>query len=481
MEEDKYKTTFIYKIESLDDSNYIYIGHTTDYIKRKEQHIRGIKDNKNNLKIYETIRQNGGINNFKMRVLEIAECNSHHEALERENYYYNIFNANLNSSRPLKVEKIINNIKRTKQNMIKKNLDPYVNNILLCNKNDETSYYGKINHIIKNEIYYFKDIDKNNEEKFNNHENIKSLIDERTMIKYNNLKNILDDDINDIYDNTLNDFYNIENEKIINNKNLIIKIMITKTIKILNIDIRYEKFIMVREFDKIIENILNSDFYFELIYFFNNIDNNEIISFDKTNKNINKNIKCALKRILNYIGLEIKSVDKNNNTKKNDFYIIYTDLFKTERPVNIFIKNNLVKSKYKKFYDTNNVKVYKYNKNYCCYNEIHMNGRNIKFSEKIDEENEKIKPLMISNKEYNEIKNKIYINNNIFKIPKKYSYIINFEKIFNDNGNIEIIIKKLENNDYDDEKYDETISYIDDEEEYNESTSDKEYNDEDYV
>ena len=66
METNKYNTTFIYKIESL-DSSFVYIGHTTDFVKRKNQHIAGIKNLNNKLKIYETIRNNGNIDNFRER------------------------------------------------------------------------------------------------------------------------------------------------------------------------------------------------------------------------------------------------------------------------------------------------------------------------------------------------------------------------------------------------------------------------------
>ena len=63
-----YNNTTIYKIVCTDLSNKdIYVGHTTQFIKRKSSH----KHNCNNpiskfynLKVYKTIRENGGWENW---------------------------------------------------------------------------------------------------------------------------------------------------------------------------------------------------------------------------------------------------------------------------------------------------------------------------------------------------------------------------------------------------------------------------------
>ena len=99
--------------------------------------------------------------------------------------------------------------------------------------------------------------------------------------------------------------------------------------------------------------------------------------------------------------------------------------FITERPKDIFIERTKIKSKghNKGFVDEKNEKVYEYNRNYYSYKNYKLNGKCIEFSEKIDEETQLLrKPLLISCKEYNEIRQKLY--NDIEK---------------NDNSDIEII------------------------------------------
>ena len=69
-----YSNTIIYKIfcknENLKD---LYVGHTTNFIQRKYQHKTSCNNNNVKFKIYETIRANGGWNNWDM--VEIANYN----------------------------------------------------------------------------------------------------------------------------------------------------------------------------------------------------------------------------------------------------------------------------------------------------------------------------------------------------------------------------------------------------------------------
>ena len=62
----KYENTIIYKIVCLlPDTNNIYVGHTTDIIRRKYYHKVKSMDPKNNkYKLYHFINQHGGFNNF---------------------------------------------------------------------------------------------------------------------------------------------------------------------------------------------------------------------------------------------------------------------------------------------------------------------------------------------------------------------------------------------------------------------------------
>ena len=59
-----YSNTIIYKIYCNDSSlTDIYVGHTTNFIKRKYQH-KVLCNKKSKLKIYDIIQKNGGWNNW---------------------------------------------------------------------------------------------------------------------------------------------------------------------------------------------------------------------------------------------------------------------------------------------------------------------------------------------------------------------------------------------------------------------------------
>ena len=104
-----YSKTIIYKLvhnEDYDNAN-IYIGSTTDFVKRKNAHknccntenSRGYND-----KRYQYIRENGGWNCFNMIEVEKYPCNDGNEARAREEYWRCLFNAQLNVNRAYRTE-----------------------------------------------------------------------------------------------------------------------------------------------------------------------------------------------------------------------------------------------------------------------------------------------------------------------------------------------------------------------------------------
>jgi hypothetical protein len=85
----------IYKIV-IDD--YIYIGSTQNYTRRKSQHKRDCNNNKDIL-LYRKINELGNWNNCLMSPLETYECETTIEAHIREEFYRQRYEANLNSIR----------------------------------------------------------------------------------------------------------------------------------------------------------------------------------------------------------------------------------------------------------------------------------------------------------------------------------------------------------------------------------------------
>ena len=105
-----YSKTVIYKIvcNNLNVKD-VYVGHTTGFTKRKASH-KGVLNCPNhhsyNLKVYTTIRDNGGWENWTMIEIEKYPCNDKNEACSRERHFYELLNANMNIQCPtLDIEK----------------------------------------------------------------------------------------------------------------------------------------------------------------------------------------------------------------------------------------------------------------------------------------------------------------------------------------------------------------------------------------
>jgi hypothetical protein len=105
-----YKNTVIYKIkhnEDYDDIN-IYIGSTTNFRVRKNQHKTNCnnENNKNyNIPIYHYIRANSGWDNFVMVPIEEYPCNSKNEKEIKERYYIDLLKPKLNKYIPTRTNK----------------------------------------------------------------------------------------------------------------------------------------------------------------------------------------------------------------------------------------------------------------------------------------------------------------------------------------------------------------------------------------
>ena len=96
-----YSKCVIYKIECKDLSvKGVYVGQTSDFKSRKYAHKQACNDLKSHIKLYETIRANGGWDNYNMIVVEKYPCNNSIEARIQENKWYHELNADLNSNRP---------------------------------------------------------------------------------------------------------------------------------------------------------------------------------------------------------------------------------------------------------------------------------------------------------------------------------------------------------------------------------------------
>lgn len=103
--EPDYSNTLFYKISCKDPTiDEVYVGHTTNFVQRKCAHKNSCTNPKSagySLKLYKTIRDYGGWNNWNMEIIAFRNCNDSHEARKVEQELYDSLGATLNSIPPL--------------------------------------------------------------------------------------------------------------------------------------------------------------------------------------------------------------------------------------------------------------------------------------------------------------------------------------------------------------------------------------------
>jgi GIY-YIG catalytic domain len=113
-----YSNSIIYSICDLNNHECLYIGSTTNFIKRKYNHKKDCL-NENcryyNLPIYIKIREIG-LNNIDFKPIEILSLNNKIELLSRERYWIEYYKPKYNSRTPIIFENEI-----TKKNTEKNN------------------------------------------------------------------------------------------------------------------------------------------------------------------------------------------------------------------------------------------------------------------------------------------------------------------------------------------------------------------------
>ena len=119
-----YSDCVIYKITCKNpDIKSIYAGHTFNLYKRSLLHKINCNNSNTkqyNSKLYTTIRDNGGFNNWTIEVVEnYIDCSSLDDARARERYWCDELHADLNTYRPIISD---DELKVIKKNVLKKQL-----------------------------------------------------------------------------------------------------------------------------------------------------------------------------------------------------------------------------------------------------------------------------------------------------------------------------------------------------------------------
>ena len=104
-----YSKTYFYKIVCNDpEIKSTYVGHTTDFKRRKYEH-KSCCENDNskmyNFKLYKTIRENGGFCNWSMVLIDTICCDNSLEAKKKEREFMEELNASLNQAYPSRSSK----------------------------------------------------------------------------------------------------------------------------------------------------------------------------------------------------------------------------------------------------------------------------------------------------------------------------------------------------------------------------------------
>jgi len=105
-----YSNTIFYKIFCKDPIiKELYVGLTTNFVQRKHAHKQSCKNEKapnHNCKLYNAIRNAGGWENWQMEIIAFHNCKDSHEAHKKEQEYFEMLGATLNSIEPLPKPKI---------------------------------------------------------------------------------------------------------------------------------------------------------------------------------------------------------------------------------------------------------------------------------------------------------------------------------------------------------------------------------------
>ena len=94
-----YSKIVIYRIFS-DSHEFVYVGSTCNFRARKGQHksrCNNPNSPKYDFKLYSTIRENGGFENWKMLQIEEYACENKRQAEKREQYWIDFYKPQLNT------------------------------------------------------------------------------------------------------------------------------------------------------------------------------------------------------------------------------------------------------------------------------------------------------------------------------------------------------------------------------------------------
>jgi len=161
-----YSKTVMYKIVCNDLSiKDCYVGHISDFRKRKYNHKNTCNNNISKFKVYQFIRVHGGWENWTMVMIEQYPCNNVLEASRRERYWVEQLNATLNTCVPSRTNKQYNeetNCNKKYYELNKDKIRQFRKTQYLCDCGSRYTCCHKLRHeqtakhqhYINNRLYY---------------------------------------------------------------------------------------------------------------------------------------------------------------------------------------------------------------------------------------------------------------------------------------------------------------------------------------
>jgi len=155
-----YQNSIIYKIkhnDDYDDTN-IYVGSTTNFRIRKNQHKSDCNNEKCKqyiYRVYQYIRDNGNWDNFVMIPIEEYPCNSKKELEIRERYHIDLLRPALNRTIPCRTKK--EHYEDNKEQISEQKKQYYEANKEYFNEKKKKWYEDNKEQISKNKKEYYED------------------------------------------------------------------------------------------------------------------------------------------------------------------------------------------------------------------------------------------------------------------------------------------------------------------------------------
>ena len=177
-----YSRTIIYKIVCNDLSiTDCYVGHTTNFTKRKSQHKNVCNSSTNkdhNLNVYKKIRENGNWNNCSMIEIEKYQATDKKDLEKRERYWMETLKATLNRTIPTRTRKEYR--EENKEKIVEKGKEYYNKNKEKIADRDKDSYNKNKDKIAeRGKDYYNENKDKILEKNREYHKKNKEHLNEK--------------------------------------------------------------------------------------------------------------------------------------------------------------------------------------------------------------------------------------------------------------------------------------------------------------